>query len=55
VSRKILREHGGDIRATSREGAGSTFTLEFPARFAGAEPATAAAAATLAPTDGGAS
>jgi signal transduction histidine kinase len=55
VSRKILREHGGDIRATSREGAGSTFTLEFPARFAVAEPATAAAAATLAPTDGGAS
>jgi signal transduction histidine kinase len=55
VSRKILREHGGDIRATSREGAGSTFTMEFPARFAAAEPATAAAAATVAPTDGGAS
>jgi two-component system NtrC family sensor kinase len=34
VSRKILREHGGDIRATSREGEGSSFVLEFPARFA---------------------
>jgi two-component system NtrC family sensor kinase len=34
VSRKILREHGGDIRATSREGAGSSFVLEFPARLA---------------------
>ena len=32
VSRKILREHGGDIHATSREGAGSTFVLEFPLR-----------------------
>jgi signal transduction histidine kinase len=30
VSRKILREHGGDIRATSVPGEGSTFTLEFP-------------------------
>jgi two-component system NtrC family sensor kinase len=34
VSRKILREHGGDIQATSREHAGSTFVLEFPARLA---------------------
>ena len=30
VSRKILREHGGDIRVTSRPGEGSTFVLEFP-------------------------
>ncbi|MFM8414241.1 MAG: ATP-binding protein [Planctomycetota bacterium] len=33
VSRKILREHGGDIHATSREGEGSTFVLEFPLRL----------------------
>ncbi|NCA11405.1 FHA domain-containing protein [bacterium] len=33
VSRKILREHNGDIRAESRLGAGSTFTLEFPLRL----------------------
>jgi len=32
VSRKILREHGGDIRASSRPGEGSTFVLEFPMR-----------------------
>jgi signal transduction histidine kinase len=30
VSRKILREHGGDIVATSSPGHGSTFVLEFP-------------------------
>jgi two-component system NtrC family sensor kinase len=30
VSRKILREHGGDITATSTPGVGSTFVLEFP-------------------------
>jgi signal transduction histidine kinase len=47
VSRKILREHGGDIHATSREGAGSTFSMEFPARFAAAE--TGDAATGLAP------
>jgi two-component system NtrC family sensor kinase len=41
VSRKILREHGGDIRATSREGVGSEFVMEFPARLATAEPTAA--------------
>jgi two-component system NtrC family sensor kinase len=53
VSRKILREHGGDIRAESREGAGSTFVLEFPLRLPAAETApgggpTGTAAETLA-------
>jgi len=38
VSRKILHEHGGDIRATSIEGQGSTFTLEFPLRLPGDTP-----------------
>jgi two-component system NtrC family sensor kinase len=38
VSRKILHEHGGDIRATSVVGAGSTFTLEFPLRLPGDAP-----------------
>jgi two-component system, NtrC family, sensor kinase len=33
VSRKILREHGGDITASSRVGEGSTFLLEFPLRL----------------------
>ena len=33
VSRKILREHGGDIHATSQEGSGSRFVLEFPLRL----------------------
>ena len=32
VSRKIMREHGGDIRVTSTPGEGSTFVLEFPMR-----------------------
>ena len=32
VSRKILLEHGGDIRVTSVPGEGSTFVLEFPLR-----------------------
>jgi signal transduction histidine kinase len=43
VSRKILREHGGDILATSKPGAGSTFTLEFPLQESADEPAGNAA------------
>jgi len=35
VSRKILREHGGDIRARSAPGQGSTFVLEFPLALPG--------------------
>lgn len=31
VSKKILREHGGDIHVTSQVGAGSRFTLDLPA------------------------
>ncbi|MFM8892328.1 MAG: sensor histidine kinase, partial [Planctomycetia bacterium] len=38
VSRKIMREHGGDIRVTSRPGEGSTFVLEWPLTRAGAAP-----------------
>lgn len=50
VSRKILREHGGDIHATSRAGAGSTFALEFPLRLqATGGPEDAALEATLQP------
>jgi signal transduction histidine kinase len=55
VSRKILREHGGDIHATSREGAGSTFVMEFPARFAAAEPGDAATALAPGPASDAAS
>jgi len=32
VSRKILREHGGDIELESVEGKGSRFTLRLPLR-----------------------
>jgi signal transduction histidine kinase len=34
VSRKIMREHGGDILVTSQEGQGSTFILKLPLRKA---------------------
>ena len=55
VSRKILREHGGDIRATSRPAAGSTFEMEFPARFPAIEPLNAAAPTAPGATSGVAS
>jgi signal transduction histidine kinase len=32
VSRKILREHGGDILVQSQQGQGSLFTLRLPMR-----------------------
>jgi signal transduction histidine kinase len=35
VSRKILQEHGGNIRVESTVGSGSRFTLELPAVIAG--------------------
>jgi signal transduction histidine kinase len=38
VSRKILQEHGGNIRVESIVGQGSLFVLEFPARQAPDEP-----------------
>jgi len=38
VSQKIIREHGGDIRVTSRPGEGATFILEWPLIDAVAEP-----------------
>ena len=47
VSRKILREHGGDIHATSREGEGSAFVLEFPLRLPEAGGAAASSLETL--------
>ncbi len=40
VSRKILREHGGDIHVSSRLGEGSTFVLEFPLRLPAADAGT---------------
>ena len=46
VSRKILREHDGDIRAESSLGAGSTFTLEFPLLLEADVPADSAAASS---------
>ena len=46
VSRKILREHDGDIRAESSLGAGSTFTLEFPLLLEADIPADSAAASS---------
>ena len=47
VSRNILREHDGDIRAESSLGAGSTFTLEFPLTLEADSPADLAASPTL--------
>jgi signal transduction histidine kinase len=50
VSRKILREHGGDITVSSQPGVGSTFVLEFPLRTqADADPARATAGQPPAP------
>lgn len=48
VSRKILREHGGDIHASSQEGEGSTFILEFPLRHPSTTGDDSASSATLA-------
>ncbi len=48
VSRKILREHGGDIHASSQEGEGSTFILEFPLRETPTKGDDSASSATLA-------
>lgn len=31
ISMEVIRNHGGDIRVTSREGEGATFTIRFPA------------------------
>jgi signal transduction histidine kinase len=38
VSRKILREHGGDILVQSKPGRGSVFTLRLPLRSPLADP-----------------
>lgn len=40
VSRKILQEHGGNIRVESEPGSGSTFILELPLQLAGDEEAS---------------
>ena len=53
VSRKILREHGGDIHASSREGEGSTFVLEFPLRLPEPPGGSADPATTLGATGAG--
>ncbi len=55
VSRKILREHGGDIHVSSRLGQGSTFVLEFPARAADSGPPTLPGGGTASPAPGAAS
>jgi signal transduction histidine kinase/pSer/pThr/pTyr-binding forkhead associated (FHA) protein len=47
VSRKILREHGGDILVESEVGKGSTFTLRLPMRPAPAD--TSGATRTVVP------
>jgi len=44
VSRKILREHGGDIRAESERDRGSRFVLEFPLVLPGIDGAAPAGA-----------
>jgi signal transduction histidine kinase/pSer/pThr/pTyr-binding forkhead associated (FHA) protein len=52
VSRKILREHGGDITVQSQPGVGSKFTLRLPVKSPfGAEPNSTAADVTLAPPE----
>ena len=53
VSRKILSEHGGDIHASSREGEGSTFVLEFPLRLPEPPGGSADPATTLGATGAG--
>ena len=47
VSRKILREHGGDITVESGPGGGATFRLAWPRREDAGERATAADLPTL--------